>query len=1550
MYNLYEQVIEKQHHQSPRRRQIFAKELNYKDHRRERVNEKKKANDSVLEIINNGVSQTFLFQKNNFFVKVFQKNKIYEFEISTNFKEGLGKSKSISTGCKKNFRIDLDNKIPNLSSNNKKKNQNTHLPSTQQGTLELKTKFKETQKQNQKQNKKQKQNQNHQQKLKILGITTQGTLSNPYDVDLSKLGDLNNRLVTYENKECGVTQWFELDASSETLKSNLNFSSVSLLSNFELIYEFSRDLRVEIDQETKLLKFVDPETSDIILQESPPLFVDSEGKRVWGDYVLEHLTCDEKGQEGKNKDLRRQKISIRFAIDQEFARMINERPPQKRWVLVDPQYATFLGGTNNDFGTSVTFDTKGFAYVSGLSKSNNFPFPNANVYSSTLQGSNYNLVVVKTKNGSKLEFSTFVHDTGIRDNDLDDHYYPKIIVDPSDDAPIIAGSVFEWNGNWPTTGNAWQRKEDCTQHDTSSSAGYLLKIGNDGSDLVWSTLICGTSDSFVYVISAFIDKDDSDYNVYFIGSSDTSAFPGYGHTSDLYTCESAPIDSNLIFGKLSNNGSKLVAATCLGTADEDWTIGKGLYVQNGVIAFQGYTFSKSFPTTSGVFQPSSASSNFLTVVGTLDSTTLETQWISYLGGSNKGRAYSIVMDSDDNIYVAGGTKSDDFPTTQDAFCKVKSLDTTSWDGFFAKISGDGTTRLYSSYIGNYNSDESHLGMIAEMHVDLEGQVLLCGTNENNFDMDYYYGSKGYAFIFNSELTQIQKAISYGEYVYSCAIFGHDIENFAVTGESYDLGLLTTDGAFQPNNRDDDHADFIIGGTFTSCVLGYWYPQSPWDGCEICAIGTYSNKTDANSVDDCRPCPFGSYSDLEGMSQCAQCSPGTFQNETGKSACFTCEMGKYSDTYGLKNCIECESGTYNSFEGQQSSSSCVKCPAGTYGLKEGAVNYEESCQNCPMGTYNDERGAKSNLSCTKCPMGSYNDRIGSASNTSCWPCDKGTYNDLEGSTTEYDCQQCPEKYISPEKSSTSCQACPIGYQPNSHQDACVKCGMGYYKDKIDSLCSACPVDHFSNTEGASFCLKCGIKGICLGGSKCAEGRDPDTFCTECQEGYYLRNAECKKCGNSWYILFWVLFVALALALILRYRKKVSKALLLKKNPIFEIYFTFIQLFAAVLAMNISWPTYIDGSIISASSLVNLEISTIITPNCYQNYTFFTKYLIMVLIPIALVAVIVAGYLVFRLISKYKKKDIDWQRVNSKILYSLTLALRYLYIPMAIVSSRPFQTTYQEGLEKTTLDYSPDIDTDSEKYKAFYPWFVFFFFLNVCSIPLLFIAALLISKFKHLSDYWKDKFGWLWEFYRPNRFYWEIVKIFFKFAIIVIPIYSKITDQNYLLLMVLMFVLAMNIFILVFRPYPFLVPTNKHERELKSVWEKISPEDLVSFGLNIILMGIISSGIEKARNVLFFFLYPIGTIFTFMGTRKNFKEMWYQRKKIKKYKDDPNNKKPSNSNTDKSGKEDNVKNNETSESESGTSNDKSSSSSSSEIESNQKVDPVTDIELPPIPSDN
>ena len=92
-----------------------------------------------------------------------------------------------------------------------------------------------------------------------------------------------------------------------------------------------------------------------------------------------------------------------------------------------------------------------------------------------------------------------------------------------------------------------------------------------------------------------------------------------------------------------------------------------------------------------------------------------------LGGELDDQGDSIGLDAAGNIYVAGITKSDCFPTAN----PLQAARGGDYDLWAARISSDGAHLDYSTYLGGSNTE--YLGRIA---VDAAGNVTLAGTTNS----------------------------------------------------------------------------------------------------------------------------------------------------------------------------------------------------------------------------------------------------------------------------------------------------------------------------------------------------------------------------------------------------------------------------------------------------------------------------------------------------------------------------------------------------------------------------------------------------------------------------------------------------------------------------------------------------------------------------------------------------------------------------------------------------------------------------------------------------
>lgn len=204
----------------------------------------------------------------------------------------------------------------------------------------------------------------------------------------------------------------------------------------------------------------------------------------------------------------------------------------------------------------------------------------------------------------------------------------------------------------------------------------------------------------------------------------------------------------------------------------------------------------------GVYQVSTpfASISPLAINATLTSTpTL--LYSTYLGGNDEDRAYDIALDSAGNVYITGQTSSTDFPTTPGAYDRFYSGD--PFDVFVSKLSADGSTLLYSTYLGGNSEDGGNA-----ITVDSVGNAYIAGaTYSTDFPttpdvLDITLDGGRDAFV--AKLNAAGDALIFGtylggsnwEYAYGIAVDGEG--NAYVTGFTHG-GFPTTPGAVQPTH-------------------------------------------------------------------------------------------------------------------------------------------------------------------------------------------------------------------------------------------------------------------------------------------------------------------------------------------------------------------------------------------------------------------------------------------------------------------------------------------------------------------------------------------------------------------------------------------------------------------------------------------------------------------------------------------------------------------------------------------------------------------------------
>jgi hypothetical protein len=139
----------------------------------------------------------------------------------------------------------------------------------------------------------------------------------------------------------------------------------------------------------------------------------------------------------------------------------------------------------------------------------------------------------------------------------------------------------------------------------------------------------------------------------------------------------------------------------------------------------GYTFSSNFPTHNALQSAFGGLSDTFIAKLTAEGTGLI--YSTYFGGSSFDLSSGIAADRAGNAYVTGGTSSADFPT-HNALQPTFGDDRSGGDAFVAKLSAEGATLIYSTYLGGSDFDQGF-----SIAVDGKGDAYVTGrTGSTDF--------------------------------------------------------------------------------------------------------------------------------------------------------------------------------------------------------------------------------------------------------------------------------------------------------------------------------------------------------------------------------------------------------------------------------------------------------------------------------------------------------------------------------------------------------------------------------------------------------------------------------------------------------------------------------------------------------------------------------------------------------------------------------------------------------------------------------------------------
>ncbi len=363
-------------------------------------------------------------------------------------------------------------------------------------------------------------------------------------------------------------------------------------------------------------------------------------------------------------------------------------------------YSTYLGGTGMDFGTAVTLDSSGNAYVTGSTQSTDFPTLNP------LQLGNaglYDAFVTEVSPVGAMLYSTYLGGS------LSD-YGTGIAVDSSRNVYV---SGYTYSTNFPTQ-NAYQSTL------SGGSDLFITKFTPGSSALLYSTYLGGSS----------LDKStamvvDSGGNIYLTGSTQSANFPV---TATAYQ-SALQGTQNAFITKIASDASVLVFSTLFGGSGTDQANGMTLDAA-GNVYITGFTQSVDFPLLDpfqnvlGLYGAGNCgSTNLVNVPTVLCSDAFVAKfgpsgipaYSSFLGGNGTDSGQGIAVDSSGAAYVAGGTYSSNFPATYSAYQWLYQGTSTNSNAFLTKVgSQDAPSVSLTPQEINFGNEPLQIATTAQM--------------------------------------------------------------------------------------------------------------------------------------------------------------------------------------------------------------------------------------------------------------------------------------------------------------------------------------------------------------------------------------------------------------------------------------------------------------------------------------------------------------------------------------------------------------------------------------------------------------------------------------------------------------------------------------------------------------------------------------------------------------------------------------------------------------------------------------------------------------------
>jgi hypothetical protein len=338
-------------------------------------------------------------------------------------------------------------------------------------------------------------------------------------------------------------------------------------------------------------------------------------------------------------------------------------------------WATYLGGSADDYSYGIAVDQSGDAYITGNTNSPSFAGAN-NEY----HGGAYDAFVAKISTAGSLGWATFLGGGGY------DYGY-GIAVDAAGDA-FLAGQTT--STNFAAANNAYKG---------GTYDAFAAKVTAAGT-IAWATYLGGSAND----VGRGIAVDDAE-NVFVTGNTASTNFSGRNNTFQGGDMDAFALKISL---------GTLAWATYLGGSGNDFGYGVAIDASNNIF-ITGSTASTNFSGANNVSQ--GGIDAFAAKIGGGGTIT----WATFLGGSKDDIGYGIAVSSASSIFVSGNTASVNFSGANNAYHGG------TYDAFATKLYPQGNS-AWATYLGGGYDDTAR-----GVRVNSAGVIFVSGqTTSANF--------------------------------------------------------------------------------------------------------------------------------------------------------------------------------------------------------------------------------------------------------------------------------------------------------------------------------------------------------------------------------------------------------------------------------------------------------------------------------------------------------------------------------------------------------------------------------------------------------------------------------------------------------------------------------------------------------------------------------------------------------------------------------------------------------------------------------------------------